>query len=853
MNRSYYLRFSPLLLCSAFLFYLACGVSAPVKTLELPPSIGQSQHAIVNGQKNLAYPAAGTMMGEVGGQRQSFCSGTLIAPRVVLTAAHCIEAFDQQQLKQAKLVWRMDIPTSTGTYRSVYSEIDRTESKMHPQYKKGQGTNIVHDVGVIVLKTAVFEVTPLPFNEKIMDATWKGNKILFMGYGLLDGVRQTPAKDKWSTIMPVTEIAQYRGSPKPNTFGYEGKNTSVCRGDSGGPAFYKINGKMTVIGVTSHGTDPRCRGTSFSFRTDPYVAWIKSFITKFSSCKAAADCGACRSCNSGVCDYSTKVQPSAKLCGVCKTDAECGAGNACIKIGTGSRCVQKCDAKGCCPTGYFCGGTAGKKHCYPEAMACPPAKCKGHSDCSAKEVCVAGFCEQKLPAPTKELCQPCTKLSECSKGGFCQTPDGRGGRCLQACDADGLCPKDFLCKELFAGNKLCIPKDNICRAACGQDSHCRGGLKCVSGVCKRPGGSLAGEPCAKDLPCKSGLECLETPTGGRCYQTCGSPEGSAGAPCKKGNVCDAGLNCLAFPGVPPVCVQYCNNGKKCTLGGSCFNLPVGGLALCACQNDGQCGSGGKCNTIAFGFGACSKAQSAGCPAGQECAKQPAGKGACVRKGATGNQGLGQPCNQFSRCQAGLTCAPVLNVCVEECTQSNKCSKGGQCRSLPIPGVNLKFCLCGANDGTCPSKTKCRTFFQGVGICEADTSSGCSSHDQCPAQYICQGGKCVPGQRPKPEPQPEPKPEPKPEPVVDSGTPGEGTGTQPDAGPGQDTAVSKPDTPATKDTTGGTKADEGTTVPEPPAKSACGCEATPGQATFGPVLIAIWFILMPLVFRRRRQV
>ena len=48
-----------------------------------------------------------------------------------------------------------------------------------------------------------------------------------------------------------------------------------CNGDSGGPAYVKISGKLTQVGINSRGTDPAsCIGVGVFTNVAAHLAWI---------------------------------------------------------------------------------------------------------------------------------------------------------------------------------------------------------------------------------------------------------------------------------------------------------------------------------------------------------------------------------------------------------------------------------------------------------------------------------------------------------------------------------------------------------------------------------------------------
>ncbi len=713
---------------TSLLLLLSCGENRSLTSDEL----GTQRRAIINGHRDLAYPSVGALTAD----KRPFCTGTLIASRVVLTAAHCVEAFAKQPNK--KLEYRIDIPYASRKYRSIYAEIDRNASKMHPKFS-GTQTQLIHDdVAVVILKQPVFVAPPMPWNKKAATSSWIGRKVKFMGYGVLSATATQPSPHKYSTIMKIVQIDGKgpRGASKVNTIGYLGNNTSVCHGDSGGPALMEINGRYILIAMTSHGTSRDCTGISFSYRTDPYVSWIEGFLKKYATCQDKSDCGPCAACHAGVCEpYVAKLPKT--YCAVCKSDADCQGGH-CLTIGEGSRCVFPCSKSGCCPKGLVCGtDTSGKSYCLPEKMACPPVACKKDSDCSPKEVCVKGFCKRKLPKLDPKTCWPCQKHTDCGSNGYCDTPDGRGGNCLQAC-VDGYCPQGMLCKKFAPGIERCVYPDRTCPIPCQTDKNCPKDYTCTNKQCLRKGGARDGELCSATNPCVQPLKCISNPSGARCYRVCGYPVGAAGAPCRPDGTCDNGLMCQRNPmSGGGICIESCQGGKQCSLGGRCL---MG--QFCMCQSDSECTKGGRCNKFMQFGGACTKQQPAPCPSGETCASNPGKPSVCIRKGA-GRQGVGQKCDQIKACKSGLTCLPMVNICMEECTKTGVCKDGGACRSLQGGMIPGKYCICSQN-APCKKGLKCTEIQKGFGYCEADTTQGCKSDEACPQGFVCRQGQCVQG-------------------------------------------------------------------------------------------------------------
>lgn len=143
-------------------------------------------------------------------------------------------------------------------------------------------------------------------------------------------------------------------------------------------------------------------------------------------------------------------------CVTCSSDDECGDANAfCVTkdqgLKDGPRCLFGCKNTKDCPTGFVCSDAivSGFKVCFPNISFCEdPCKTK---QCGKGERCVEGKCEL-IPA----ACNPCSKDSECPKGGRC-AKIGAGNFCTAPCQSKTDCPTSNAYECL---NGECIATDD---------------------------------------------------------------------------------------------------------------------------------------------------------------------------------------------------------------------------------------------------------------------------------------------------------------------------------------------------------------------------------------------------------
>lgn len=222
------------------------------------------------------------------------CSGLLVAPRVVLTAGHCVDSLTRAP--QANVFFGADI---TGPGTSI--AIDR--SRVDPTFDLATGAN---DLGLLLLAEDA-PAAPLTLLDHDASALALGSDLRVVGLGVAsldgagDGVRRTGTMA--TSAIDATDITS---EPSPSM---------SCSGDSGGPVFATIDGVETLVGVTSGG-DRECRFTARNARVDIRLdAFVRPAVAELEALAA---------------DRLPTPERLAGLCGErCTSDDECPVGMTC--------------------------------------------------------------------------------------------------------------------------------------------------------------------------------------------------------------------------------------------------------------------------------------------------------------------------------------------------------------------------------------------------------------------------------------------------------------------------------------------------------------------------------------------
>ena len=383
----------------------------------------------------------------VGPYAQWICGGDLIAPDVLLTAAHCQDAFPVGGGVIVNAFREMNPYTPGAVYATVVEQL------VDPLYV----SFLYNDLLLVKISPPVTSVDPIEINfDPNIPSQAQARKMTIVGFGLTaDGgsipydlqqavLPEVPYKEchaVWNDVTRNQHICVRQNSPL----------RVACKGDSGGPLLIKKNGKWLLIGSLSYGGLNCTYGPSVYNRLSGQTAFLQN-ICHFSDYPPAYfNCGILtarpRSVNS--------ISSQKSKCSVKQKIAE--------------NCLAKIKSSQATP----CTSCINSAYSSTKATACNvPVVQK--LICQTPQSCSCSTCTAAIRSYLKCLkgCSKCNKYPCIAQGDVCKRDNQC---CSSAVIGNANNSSKVACKKRKCSLKSCRPAG----------SQCHSSSQCCSSKCKK--------------------------------------------------------------------------------------------------------------------------------------------------------------------------------------------------------------------------------------------------------------------------------------------------------------------------------------------------------------------------------
>jgi hypothetical protein len=252
---------------------LACSADDSAR-----PDVGRAELAVIGGASD-ARASIVSIVTTPDAAMPELCSGTVIASRVVLTAAHCTFGQDPSTL-QVGIGAQAGAPTRTLSVARVVT---------YPGYT-GAFADVEAglDIGAVILAEDA-GVASVPLRRGDASA-YVGASLVVVGFGQSIASDIDTRGTRRSAAVRVLSACSAE-------LAFGDANDNACHGDSGGPLLAGGDGGVEeVVAVVSYGDEVRCATPSFAVRVDRYARWIDDVIAGASDGGGGSDGGACGDC-----------------------------------------------------------------------------------------------------------------------------------------------------------------------------------------------------------------------------------------------------------------------------------------------------------------------------------------------------------------------------------------------------------------------------------------------------------------------------------------------------------------------------------------------------------------------------
>ena len=219
---------------------------------------------VLGGKETTLFPSCVALLNE----SLVICSGVVIAPNIVLSAAHCSQK--RSSFKKIFIGANVNLSGEIVNIKKAY---------LHDYYVE---STLENDLQILILEQPVISATPCKIaSSKFIE---KASQATIVGYGTNRSDSLIGIGIKRQALMSLEINSSLYGCNKDlEILALPVSKSNIADGclcDSGGPLYIKANNECLLAGILSRnvntGKPAKCGEGSIYLRLDRYIDWILS-------------------------------------------------------------------------------------------------------------------------------------------------------------------------------------------------------------------------------------------------------------------------------------------------------------------------------------------------------------------------------------------------------------------------------------------------------------------------------------------------------------------------------------------------------------------------------------------------